>query len=183
MRSFLLNELLNKLSGFIHFIKVFLVLLTVLSCSKKANDTHQQQLNMPYDSIAGIIIADTTTFDVVIKIKDHEDPWQEHSLGKLDKKKLVDLIFKMASEGPGSSFDYNTGEKLSGRDIQQLEDELNFNRDDIGMIQFNEIWYINSELNSMTKKVHSIILGYEYYSADSILLGHKPLFEYVFYHQ
>jgi len=183
MRPLVLNELPKKLSGFIHLVPAFLVFLSVLSCNKKVNETPLRQLNMPYDSIAGIIIADTIIYDVVIKINDPEDPWQEHSLGKLDRKSFVDLIFKMASKEQGNSYDYSTGEKLSSRDIQQLENELNFNRDDIGMIQFSEIWFINPETNSMTKKVHSVILGYDYFSADSFLLGHKPLFKFVFDHQ
>jgi len=44
------------------------------------------------------------------------------------------------------------------------------------MIQFTESWYLNAGANTMTKKVISLVLGYNFYSSDGELFGHKPVF-------
>ena len=67
---------------------------------------------------------------------------------------------------------------LSPKEIQKRENNT-FKREDIGMIQFTEQWYLDVNSLSMQKKVLSMTLGYEIFNDDRTLRGYKPVFKLI----
>ena len=158
---------------------VTLFLLSVLlSCAKKET-TLPEAAHTASDPALGLIVADTITYDVVITNADPENTWDEERLRGLDHKALIDNIFNMIYAGKADVYDYNTKNKLDGRDIEKIEQEPDYDRSQIGMIQFTEIWYLDPEKGDLTKRVHSMVLGYNYYTSDGALFGHSPMFRIV----
>ena len=152
-----------------------LLLLTGLSCAKKeALPVDFQEL--PSDPALGLIVADTITYDVVITITDPENTWMAECLRQLNHKALIDNIFYMISQGRATAYEYSTMEHLTARQIEDIENDPGYDRSQIGMIQFTEIWYLNPDQGEMTKKVHSMVLGYNYHTSDGALFGHSPMF-------
>jgi hypothetical protein len=151
----------------------FLALL--LSCRRQAGEAVSPEKPALADSSAGIVVADTIIYQVLIT-NYHGDAWTQKCLGGLHKKALVDSIFGMVYAEKAIAFNHETNEQLTLHQVKDIEKADGFSRDHIGMIQFTEIWYLNTRSNSMTKKVLSMVLGYDVYSSDGELFGHKPLF-------
>ena len=128
------------------------------------------------DTSLGMVIADTITYEVVIVNPDTNDIYKEKFLGKINHEDFLDSIFSLVYSGILQASEYGTGKPLSPRDIGRIENQDGYSRKNIAMIQFTEIWYLNTLSGKMTKKVHSLVPGYNYYSNDSILIGYTPLF-------
>jgi len=129
------------------------------------------------DSSPGYLVADTITYNVVIRNPDPEDLWTARCLQGLDRQAFIDNIFKMLYEGKAVAHHFETRERITPAQLKNLESEKGFNRDNIGMIQFTETWYLDPQQNMMTKKVLFMVLGYDYYTSEGELFGHKPLFK------
>ena len=89
---------------------------------------------------------------------------------------LIDNIFEMVYAQRAVAFNHETGEKITTKQVEKIEAREGFSRDNIGMIQFTEVWYMNPGETTMTKKVLSMVLGYNYYTSQGELIGHKALF-------
>lgn len=124
-------------------------------------------------------IADTLISDVVIKNPD-KDEWTDYCLRNLDKKTLVDEIFKAIYDGKLTPYEFFNDEVLSIDDIKSLEKDSEFSRDKIAKVQFEEAWHYDSENQKMTKKVHSIMMAYEIYNSEGKIKGYKPAFKVYF---
>ena len=123
-----------------------------------------------------IVIADTIVNDVVIMNPDN-DEWTDYCLRNLDKKTLVNEIFKSVYAGELIPYEFFHNEPLSIEDIKALEDDPKFSRDKIAKVQFEEAWYYDSVNQKMVKKVHSIMLAYEIYNSLGEIKGYKPAFK------
>jgi non-homologous end joining protein Ku len=77
------------------------------------------------------------------------------------------------------AYNHETNERLTQKQVKEIETTKGFNRDNIGMIQFTEAWYLNPSKTTMTKEVLSMVLGYNFYTEDGELFGHKPVFRVV----
>lgn len=134
---------------------------------------------LPSTSVAGTLVADTITYDVLISNPDPQDTWTAKCLSRLNRRALIDSLFMAVYEGRAIAYDFETLEKLTPARVQQLEAAEGFSRDQIGKIQFTEAWYIQAAGHSMTKEVLSVVLGSNYYDSDGNLFGHKPVMRIV----
>jgi hypothetical protein len=168
-------NLIRKLGGTL----LIILSIFVFSC-KNGNGVPEGKSALKPDSTLGIIVADTITYEVVILNTSAEDPLKEKFLANLDHQVLIDSLFGMIETGCVTAYNYDTNERLSVRQVRKIEDEEGFSRDNIGMIQFTEIWFLNTSTGTMTKKVHSIIPGYNYKTDDGTIIGYSPLFKIIF---
>lgn len=99
------------------------------------------------------VIADTITYDVVVKNPDTTDSYMQESLKYLRKDNMIDYIFKAIYEGKIIPFDYYNNAAVSIEKIRQMEQE--FIRSRIGMIKFREKWFFDKDRFAMQKKNES----------------------------
>jgi hypothetical protein len=159
-----------------HLIVVFTLLLTFAGCGKNREKITPADGPPAHDTALGLIAADTIIYDVVIRNPNPDDTWKAFCLSRVNYAVLIDSIFSMVYSGRISAFDHETREKLTIRQVQEIENADGFSRDKIGMIQFTEVWYLNPAEKSMHKKVISMVLGYDYFTPEGELFGHQPVF-------
>jgi hypothetical protein len=75
-----------------------------------------------------------------------------------------------------AAYDRETNEKLTPRQIKDIEKSSGFSRDKIGMIQFTEAWYLEPATQALTKRVLAMELGYSSFTSEGDLFGYKSLF-------
>jgi hypothetical protein len=160
----------NKIA---HIIYICIISITTFACN----------LNQPKPQIVSLgdkenytVLADTMISDVVILNPDN-DEWTDYCLRKLDRKILVNEIFKSVYEGKLAAYEFFNNNPLSIEDIKTLENDPEFSKDNIGKVQFEEAWYFDSTNLKMVKKVHSIMLAYEIYDLNGEVKGYKPAFK------
>lgn len=127
------------------------------------------------DSTMGFIIADTIIYDVNIVNKNPDDQWSSQRLKKLERKLMIDNIYDLVYSGQAKAYNHTTGEKLTIRQVQELELTPGFNRENVDMVQFKEIWYMNPDQKSITKKVLSMVLGTQVYTSDGQFLANRAV--------
>jgi hypothetical protein len=157
------------------FILAFLLLL-VVACRNTSNQLPAKDIALAGDSIPGFVVADTIIYDVIIRNSNPDDTWAVQCLKGLNHRMLIDSIFGMVYSGRTVAYNHETGEKLTPKQVKKIEGEKGFKRDNIGMIQFKEVWYLDPGKTTMTKKVLSMVLGYNYFTSKGELIGHKALF-------
>ncbi len=151
------------------------LLLLAFACRKSDHPAEgRDAVNIP-DSAAGMVVADTIIYDVLIQNPNPDDAWAAECLKGLNHSLLVDNIFAMVYSGVLTPYNHETREKLTAAQVQIMEAADGFDRDNIGMIQFTEVWYMNPVDGTMTKKVRSMVLGYNYFTTDGERF-HKALF-------
>jgi len=152
---------------------VFIISVITAGCNMKQNEP--QVVNTGNENNF-IVIADTIVNDVIILNPDN-DEWTDYCLRNLDKKTLVNEIFKSVYEGNLIPYDFFQNEILSIEDIKALENDSTFSRNKIARVQFEEAWHYDSVNQKMVKKVHSIMLAYEVYDSFGEIKGYKPAFK------
>lgn len=157
-------------------IGLCIILMIAISCSKEQKKTELVNLG---DENNYIVIADTIINDVIIKNPDN-DEWVDYSLRNLKKEVLVNKIFDSVYEGKLIPYEFFNNTQLSIKDIKALENNLDFRRDKIAKVQFEEAWYYDMESQKMVKKVHSIMFAYEIYNSSGEIKGYKPAFKVYF---
>lgn len=160
----------NKIT---HIIYICIISITTLACN--LNQQKPQIVNLG-DKDNYIVLADTLVSDVVI-LNPNNDEWTEYCLRNLNKKTLVNEIFKAVYEGKLASYEFFNNKPFSIEDIKTLEKDPEFSRDNIAKVQFEEAWYFDSTNLKMVKKVHSIMLAYEIYDLNREVKGYKPAFK------
>ncbi|MDA3952053.1 MAG: hypothetical protein PF485_00265 [Bacteroidales bacterium] len=156
----------------------FIIWMCIISITAVACNFNQQKpqvVNLG-DEENYIIIADTLVSDVVILNPDN-DEWTEYCLRRLDKKTLVNEIFKSVYTEELIPYEFFNNNPLSIEDIKTLESDPEFSRDNIAKVQFEEAWYFDPTNQKMIKKVHSIMLAYEIYDSFGEIRGYKPAFK------
>jgi hypothetical protein len=159
-----------------HLLVVLALLPVLAGCGKNRERIPSADGPPAQDRSLGLIAADTIIYDVVIRNPNPDDTWKALCLSRVNYAVLIDSIFNMVYSGRISAFNHETREKLTNRQVQEIEKADGFSRDKIGMIQFTEVWYLNPAEKSMHKKVISMVLGYDYYTPEGELFGHKPVF-------
>jgi hypothetical protein len=158
------------------YIITLLIMLSFIACKKnKVNDSDAE--SMSYNSVTGSLVADTIIYEVIIKSTNPDDSWLQKSLGRLNRKQLIDSIFNLVYNKELTAYDYFSNEKLSVNQVRNMEREDGFNRDQIGMIQFEEAWYFNKSTQHFQKKVISIAMGRERFVDSTELRGYNPVFK------
>jgi hypothetical protein len=154
-------------------VPVFLMILFT-ACRQHAHETpvtvNATKSGMPQ----GIEIADTIIYQVIISNPNPDDTWTTECLKGLNRKTLVDSIFKMVYDGKLTAINLETREKLTIKQLRDIEKADGAIRDKIGMIQFTETWYLDPATKDMTKKVLAMDLGYSFNSESGLV--YKSLF-------
>lgn len=146
--------------------------MIVLVCSC----THQRETNDSLTSGKVDVIADTITYDVIVKNPNPDDKWTEQCLGHFKREQWINMIMDNISKGEMKALDYETGKPISWQDIQKMKVDNN-NKMVIGKLQFKEVWTFDKLSMSLIKKVHSIIFGYETYTEEGQVRNYKAAFK------
>lgn len=115
-------------------------------------------------------------YDVIIKNPNPDDTWTSQCLAGLDRKTLVDDIFRAIYAGRITATDFDTGEELSPEQVKEREKEIEEVRARVAKIQFTEDWYFDTLNLTMRKEVRYMVLGYEVYDDQGNVRGYKPVF-------
>ena len=158
-----------------HFLIIVAILATVWNCKNEPAEKIKSQPIQPNDS--NYIVADTITYDVIIKDIDSTQIWQKEFLKYLNRSMLIDSIFAGVYTGRLTAHDFFTDKKLSLKEVREIEDSDWFSRNAIGKIQFNEVWAFNLSNHKFEKKVNSLVLGVEQFDQFGNFKGHKPVFK------
>jgi hypothetical protein len=153
----------------------FSLLLLFEMCREQSNDNVSAPYSLIPDSTHTTIIADTIIYEVIIQNPNPGNEWNNERLQGLNRSALIDSIFEMIYMEKVPAYNHETNEKLTPRQVHKMESDQKFNRDDISMIQFTEVWYLNPGMASMTKKVISMVLGKNFYTTDGELFGYEPV--------
>jgi hypothetical protein len=120
-----------------------------------------------------LLIADTITYDVVVKNPDENDTWTAECLKNLKLKVLADKVFDAVYSGQATAYDYFDEKKLSIEDVKEMEQREGLSRDNIGRMQFVESWYFDEKKFRLIKKVNAIMFGYQSFDFDNKVKGYK----------
>jgi hypothetical protein len=159
----------------IKFIIPACLFLFATACKQSKPTASDEPVAVASDSLYGIVVADTIIYDVNITNPNPDDTWAEQCLRGLDHNLLISNIFNMVYSGKALAYNHQTNEKLTPKQVEEIEAGADYSRDNIGMIQFTEVWFVNPGDANMTKKVISMVLGYNYGAPDGMML-HKALF-------
>ncbi len=157
------------------YLILFIGALTFTGC--KQNKTHEPPLVIRVDSFYGSIIADTIIYDVIIKNPDPDDLWTSECLKKIHHSTLIDSLFHLVYTKQAVAYDLYSNEPLKIKDVKRMENEENFQRNQIGKIQFTERWYFDVSTQQFQKEVISIVLGHELYNDEGFVRGYKPVYK------
>jgi hypothetical protein len=153
--------------------------IIMVACNRQPATVVNQKVNVSYDSLILISMADTIVCDMVIKNPDKDDKWTESCLQYLQRKKLIDTLFYQVYNNELQALDYYTNKPLCSSEVKKMEKEISNDRNLIGKIQFREAWMYDAKNKVFIKKVYSMILGYETYDDKGFVKGYKPLFKVV----
>jgi hypothetical protein len=164
--------------------RIFKVLIFAMSVLISCRESTKTVNPLSYadnisDTGAGILVAENIIQDIVIKNTDQNDVWAEECLKGMKQGTLVDIAFELAYSGKAVVYDFDTHEKLTTRQLKQLEKKEGFSRDKIGKIQFVESWYLHPDKVTVTKKVSSMVLGYETFDSKGEFRGYLPVFRMI----
>lgn len=129
------------------------------------------------DSTAMNLIADTIIYDVIIKNTDPDNDWTEKCLGKLNRNELIDQLFESVYNKQARAYNFFTGKVLKPAQLKRIEKDKDFDRSNIGKLQFTEAWYYDPSNIVLQKKILSITLGYELQGNNDLIIGYKPVFK------
>jgi hypothetical protein len=147
------------------------ILILSGSCSRR-----NEKPDLPTVEKGDELIARDIIYDVIIKPQSEDDEWEREKLQGYDGAAMIDRIFEAIYSGTVIAYDYHTGEKLTPRDIRNMEKQEGLTRDNIGKIQFTENWYFNPENLQIEKEIISIVPGYESRSSDGMFIGYRAAF-------
>lgn len=123
-----------------------------------------------------LLLASPIIYDVLVKNPDLEDTWASEKIESFQKDDFVNIIFEAIYNGRVKVYNYHTGDEMTLKEIQALEDSKEFDRSKIGKIQFEEDWYFNEKEFILTKKIKSIILAYEMIDQFGEIRAYKGAF-------
>ena len=159
-------------------IITLLIYLFVSGC----NEAHERTVfvHSPFEISSKDVIADTIIYSVIIRNFDKDDTWAEERLRYTQADKIISTIFEKAYESKFQVYDYYTNSPLSIEQIKKLESSEDFSRDLIQELQFEEVWFMNDQVDWFHKEVLSINMGYAVYNSDGTQRGLKPVFRFRF---
>ncbi len=150
-----------------------LAILTLINLSCK-----QESADRVTDPISpGLIkVADNIIYDVIVKAET-DDEWDIEKVAGYSGNEMIDNLFESLYSGKLKARDYHSGQELSPGDIKNIEKQEDFERSNIGKIQFTEDWYFNPSNNKIEKKVETIVFGYKTSTEDRVGMGYMAAFE------
>lgn len=152
-----------------------LFILLTLSAILQACTRNRPEENIISHPDSVQILADTIIYDVNIVNKNPDDTWATQRLQKLDRNLMVNSIFEMIYSGKATAYNHTTGEKLTVRQVEELENTEGFKRENIDMVQFKEVWYVNTSDRTFTKNVISMVLGTQVYDSFGQFIANRAV--------
>lgn len=157
-----------------------LAVTVLISCRKNAEPYPTDTvLSLQADSVSGVRVARSIIQDIVIKNNNPDDLWAEQCLQGMYRDTLVSVLFDMAYSGQAKVYDFDTDALLNVKDLKKRENMPGFSRDKVGKVQFVESWYLDPAMASFTKKVSSLVIGYETFDSQGQFIGYLPVFRMV----
>ena len=156
------------------YLPVLVLLFSTCRQHEKAKPDDYPQGKI--DSVKGLVVADTITYDVKIIPLNQNDTWAVECLRGLDHKLLIDNIFNWVYAGKVTAFNHETGEKLTPNQVENMESTGEFSREQISMIQFTEVWFLSPQQATLSKEVIRMVLGRDRLGSSGELIGHTALF-------
>jgi hypothetical protein len=157
-----------------------LIPLILSSCKPSAEPQSKDELTAEVVADSNneyAIMADTITYDVIVRNANPDDEWTTLCLQRLDREKLIGSIFDAVYSGKLKAYDILSNTELPLNRVRKMEKEKDFDRSKIGKIQFTELWLFNEQDLSMEKTVRALAMGYELYDTEGKVRGYKPVFK------
>ncbi len=151
---------------------LIIVLAFLHSCCSNDSPTDDK---IPTLLQSQITLADTITYDVMLRALDEENIWEVEQLKYLNREAFVSYIFDGIYSNRFRAFDFFNGKPLSTDEVKKIDATVGFAREKVTKVQFKELWYVDT-LGTLQKHVHSYTLGIEAYSNQNTFIGHKALF-------
>lgn len=159
-----------------------IILINLFAC--KSNKEDKTENNLKSDSVLSeipevrmgnfyadsanktnaVVLADTIIYYTIIKNPDPDDDWQEQCLSRLDRKALANIVFNAIYSGRLTPYNFKTEAPMTIEEVKALDKENP--RSQIAKMEFTEEWYFNENDLSFSKRVNSIMLGYERRSTE-----------------
>ncbi len=149
------------------------ILISFIACN---NEKQVKYIVKDSDSLSYNTYADSIVYDVIVKVTDREDSWQQECLRTMKNDALLDTLFQSIYNQELVAYSFETKQALSVEDVKQIETREGYSRNIIGKYQFKEKWLYDSSAKRMIKKVQSITFGYETKMEDGTVKGYLPLF-------
>jgi hypothetical protein len=156
-----------------------MVLLLLLSCNRDPGTTTivgEVDRELPA-GLSDTLMAPLITYSVIVKNPDPEDTWTAECLQYLDMQGFINEIFSGIYEGRIQPIHYHEKRPMALKEIEELEKNPKFARENIGKIQFVESWDYDPNRQSFVKKVKSVMLAYELYDLEGRVRGYSAAFE------
>ncbi len=116
---------------------------------------------------------------VFLKPQDMRDPYAHELYDDFDREAFVDSVFASVYQHHAIVTDEN-GDTLSLETIKEREvTDPRYSHDKVAGIRFREAWRFDPEKKVMTKKVKSMLVGYEFVD-DSVIVAIRPAFKITF---
>lgn len=147
--------------------------LGIYSCNCNKENNYKPTINIGEKANT---IADTITYDVLLKPIDTTDFWEAEHIKFLNHDAFLTYVFDGIYSGKLSAYEFMSNKKLSITDVKNIENAEGYSRNEISKAQFKELWYIDST-GLLRKHIYSFTLGISAYSNQNTFLGHKALFE------
>jgi len=170
------------------FFLIFAIVCIIISCNsnnsnentKSTDSTYEPKLGTLYDAKLNdstvVNIADSMIYDVVIKNTDSSDEWQKSWLQGLDRRSLVDLVFKAVYAGNAKAYDYADNHLLTIDEVKAIEKKQGFDRKKVGKVQFIEDWQFDPKNMRFNKRVKALMLGWELYDNEGNVKSYSATF-------
>ena len=156
-------------------------LLLACSCNEKSNSeqSHNDTALLGSEQTGLISIADQIVYDVEIINPTPDDEWTEQCLAGLDHETLVNFIIDGIYSNDFTAYEIFVEKKIAARKIRSMEENGEFSRSQIGKIQFQEEWILDTLHMTYYKKVTEVRMGLQNILEDGTLANYKPLFRVV----
>jgi hypothetical protein len=147
--------------------------LGLYGCNYNKENSNKPTINI---GAKAITIADTITYDVLLRPLDSTDIWEAEHLKYLNQKEFLNYVFNGLYSGKFLAYEFMSTKQFNKSEIESIEKAEGYSRDKISKVQFKELWFVDS-LGMLQKHIYSYTLGIEAYSNQNTFLGHKALFE------
>jgi len=170
------------------FFLVFAMACVIISCNSNNTNNNTPPVDSTYEPKLSAVfetklndsnavkIADSVIYDVVIKATDPSDEWQTNCLKGIDRRSLVDLVFKAVYDGNAKAYDYVDNHLLSVDEVKAIEKKEGFNRKKIGRVQFVEDWQFDPKKLRFNKRVKALMMGFELYDNEGNVKSYSATF-------
>lgn len=112
---------------------------------------------------------------VFLKPQDMRDPYAHELYDNFDREAFVDSVFAAVYQHHAVVTDED-GNPLSLETIKEREvSDPRYSHDKVAGVRFREAWSFDPVTKTMTKKVKSMLIGYEFVD-DSTIVAIRPAF-------